>query len=75
VVKKMASRPFLSWPDGWRQSLPLGIVVGLAAGAAVLVAEGLGSGWRFIDWCGTTVVVLLVTVAFTAIAAGNHSRK
>jgi len=60
---------------GGQLTHPLVAVAVAAAGAAVLVAEGLGSGWRFIDWCGTTVVVLLVTVAFTAIAAGNHSRK
>jgi hypothetical protein len=70
----MANRPFWSWPAGWRQSLPWGILVGLAAGAALIVAEGFRSGWNFIDWCGTLVVVFFVAVAITALSARSRKR-
>ena len=49
----MGSRRFLSWPAGWQRSMPLGIVVGIISGALLIVAQGLGSGWNQIDWCGS----------------------
>lgn len=65
----MGSRRFLSWPDGWAKAMPSGIFVGLTVGASLIVAQGLGSGWSQIDWCGTSIVIFFVTVAVTAFAA------
>jgi hypothetical protein len=55
--------------------LPLGLIVGLAVGAAFLVAEGRVPGWKLIDWCGTIVIVLFVAVVATTIFARSHTRK
>lgn len=71
----MGNRRFLSWPLGWRKSLPLGLIVGLAVGAAFIVAEGRASGGKFIDWCGTSIIVLIVAVGVTTVFARSHSRK
>lgn len=55
--------------------MPLGIIVGLAVGAVLIVAEGRVPGWKFIDWCGTLIVVIFVAVVFTALSARKHRQK
>jgi hypothetical protein len=69
----MGSRRFFSWPAGWRKSIPWGIFVGVLVSAPFIVAQGLGSGWNQIDWCGTSVVIFFVVVATTALTA-RHCR-
>jgi hypothetical protein len=64
----MGSR-FFSWPAGWRKSMLWGIFVGINVGIPFIVAQGLGSGWNQIDWCGTSVVIFLIVVATTAMTA------
>jgi hypothetical protein len=65
----MGSRRFLSWPAGWRKAMPWGILVGIVAGALLIVAQGLGSAWKDIDWCGTSIFIFFLVVGFTAISA------
>jgi hypothetical protein len=65
----MSSRRFLSWPAGWRKSLPSSILVGVFVGTLVVAAQGLSSGWNQIDWCGSAVILFFVVVAVTALSA------
>jgi hypothetical protein len=65
----MGSRRFLSWPAGWRKSLPSGILMGVIVSAFLIVAQGIGSGWNQIDWCGSAIVFFFVVVGVTALSA------
>jgi hypothetical protein len=65
----MASRRFLSWPAGWRKSLPSGMFVGVIVSASLIVAQGLSSGWNQIDWCGSAIIFFFVVVGITALVA------
>jgi hypothetical protein len=66
----MGSRRFLSWPAGWRKTMPWGILVGVVAGALLIVAQGLRSAWNDIDLCGTSIIIIFfLVVGVTAITA------
>ena len=49
--------------------MPWGILVGVVAGALLIVAQGARLGWNDIDWCGTSIIIFFVVVGFTAITA------
>lgn len=68
----MASRRFLSWPTGWRKSLPSGILIGIIVSALVIVAQRIGSGWNQIDWCGSGIIFFFVVVGVTAFSARSR---
>lgn len=69
----MGSRRFFSLPPGWRKSIPWGIFAGIIVGVLFIFAQSQVASWNQIDWCGTSVVILFVIVATTALVA-RHGR-
>ena len=68
----MGERKFLSWPAGWRNALPWGVLVGVVVSGILIVAEGLRSGWSSLDrifWVDAAIVFAVVVVGFTALTA------
>jgi hypothetical protein len=49
--------------------MPWGIVVGIVAGALLILAQGSRSAWNDIVWCDTSIIVFFLVVGFTAITA------
>ena len=64
----MGGRRFFSWPVGWRESILMGLVVG----ALLIVAQGLGSGWNQLDWCGSAIIVFFVVVGVIALSVRDR---
>ena len=68
----MSERKFLSWPPGWRKALPWGCLFGLIIAAALLVAQGLSSGWHTLNaiFCIDLAVLFpFLVVGFTVLPA------
>jgi len=69
---QMCNRRFLSWPPGWRKAFPWSVLFGVLVISAVIVVEGIRSGWDSLDrifWIDVVVCFPFIVVAVTALAA------
>jgi hypothetical protein len=74
----MGERHFLSWPAGWRQALPWGVLVGVIVAGAATLAQGWGSGWQTLDrlfWCDLAILFPCVVVGFTVLTARRWAAR